>query len=262
MATIISVGIQKGGAGKTTTASMLAYLLSQKHKVLAIDMDGQGNLTQVLSGVEDLYEFEGKTIYDALLNEDATEYIIKLTDNLHMLAGDENINTLGSHFYITLPRQHKKTYPLILQRTLESVKNQYDYIIIDNPPALGELSIVSLSASDYVVIMFEPKKFSYSSLKRYFKTIEAVQGNINHNLKILGILRTLIDNRRSDYKYFSDLVEEEFKDLCFKTVIQRTATIGRMDSLGIIGNPEIKQIIKHYEPFLKELMTRVKGISR
>lgn len=261
MAIVISVGIQKGGVGKTTTASMLAYLFSQKYKVLAIDMDGQGNLTQVLSGVEDLYEFRGKTICDALLSENASEYIIKLTDNLHMLAGDEYINTLCPYFYIELPKE-QKSYQLVLHRTLESVRDQYDYIVIDNPPALGELSVVSLSASDYVIIMFEPKKFTYSSLKSYIKTIEFVQEKINHDLKIIGILRTLIDNRRSDYKYYSDLIEEEFKDLCFKAVIQRSATIGRVDSLGIAGNPEIKHIIKHYEPFYKELMKRVKDISR
>lgn len=261
MTNVISVGIQKGGSGKTTTASMLAYILSQNQKVLAIDMDGQGNMTQAITGVDDIYEFDGKSIYNALLDENAAPYIIKVTDNLHILAGDENINTLGSHFYIEL-RKQRIPYMTTLLRTIQNIKDEYDYIVIDNPPALGELSIVSLSASDFVVIMYEPKKFCYSSLKRYLLTIEVVQQRVNPKLKIAGILQTMLDNRRTDYKYYSELVRKEFGDLVFKTIIHRNAVIGRMDAFGIFGNPEIRQLTKFYQPFVEELISRVQELSK
>ncbi|MFF2531513.1 ParA family protein [Brevibacillus sp. NPDC058079] len=261
MATTISIGIQKGGSGKSTTSSIVAYLLSQKHKVLAVDMDGQGNLTQLLTGVEDIFEFDGNTVYDAIMEEDATNHIIKINDKLHILAGDENINTLGPYFHVTLP-QAGKVYATTLKHALEKVSHLYDYIIIDNPPALGEISICSLTASDFVVVMFETSKFCHSSLLSYLKTIEAVQEKLNNDLKVAGILRAMIDNRRSDNKYYAELIQEEFKEICFKTIIQRTAVVGRLPAFGIIGNPELKQVVKQYEPFFKELMKNVKHVRK
>lgn len=257
MAMIISVGLQKGGTGKSTTSSLIAYLLSLKHKVLAVDMDGQGNLTQLLSGIEDITEIEG-TVHDAIWEEDASPYILRVNDTLHVLPGDENVNTLGPHFHITIPERGGH-YALVLKNALDKVSHLYDYIIIDNPPALGELSVCSLTASDCVVVMFETSKFSHSSLHSYMKTIQAVQ-KVNPKLKVAGILRAMIDNRRVDNKYYAELIQEEFGDLVFKTIIQRTAVVGRLPAFGIFGNAEMKQVIKQYDPFFKELMKNVQSI--
>lgn len=254
MAKVISVGIQKGGCGKSTTSSILAYSLSQKHRVLAIDMDGQGNLTQLLTDSDDIFEFTGTTVYDAILKEDATEFILKINPNLHILCGDENVNTLAPYFHL----EKRGKYTHTLKNAISKVADNYDYIIIDNPPALGELSIISLTASDYVLVMFETSKFCYNSLKSYFRTIETVQQRSNENLKVAGILRTMIDKRRSDNKYFSDLVKEEYGDLCMKTVITRSAVVGRIPALSLQGNPEIKQVMTQYKPFIKEFLNNVK----
>lgn len=259
MATVISVGLQKGGTGKSTTSSLIAYFLSLKHKVLAVDMDGQGNLTQLLTGIEDITEIQG-TVHDAIWDEDATPYIMRINDTLHVLPGDENVNTLGPHFHITIPKRGGH-YAVTLKEALDKVSDSYDYIIIDNPPALGELSVCSLTASDCVVVMFETSKFAHSSLHSYMKTIEAVQ-NVNPKLKVAGILRAMIDNRRVDNKYYAELIKEEFGDLVFKTIIQRTAVVGRLPAFGIFGNSELNKVIKQYEPFFKELMKNVKSIQR
>jgi chromosome partitioning protein len=259
MAKVISVGIQKGGCGKSTTSSILVYALSQKHKVLAVDMDGQGNLTQLLTGSEDIFEFDGTTVYDALVKEDATDYIMQINDNLHILCGDENVNTLAPYFHKELPKTGR-TFHGTLRNALNKVADDYDYIIIDNPPALGELSIISLAASDYVLILFETSKFCYNSLKSYIKTIEFVQERENADLKIAGILRSMIDKRRVDNKYYAELVKEEYGEHCMDTIIQRSAVVGRLPAYGIASNPEIKQVMKHFNPFLKELENR--GISR
>ena len=112
-------------------------------------MDGQGNLTQLLTGSEDIFEFDGTTVYDAILKEDATDYVMQIIPNLHILCGDENVNTLAPHFHIELAGQGRQ-YHFSLKNALDKVADNYDYIIIDNPPALGELSIISLTASDHV----------------------------------------------------------------------------------------------------------------
>ncbi|WCF11392.1 ParA family protein (plasmid) [Paenibacillus thiaminolyticus] len=257
MAKIIAVGITKGGSGKSTTSSILSYMLSQKKKVLAVDTDGQGNLTQLLTGVDDIFEFQESTVYDSILAEDATNYIFKITDNLHILPGDENINTLGPYFHVELGQQ-ERLYQFSLRNALEKVAHMYDYIIIDCPPALGEICICSLTAADYVIIPFETSKFCHSSLLSYLKTIEAVTKSLNNDLKIAGILRSMIDNRRKDNKYYSDLVGSEFPELVFKTIIKRTADVGRLPAFGFIENPDVKIIMKQYEPWFKELKKIVK----
>ena len=253
MAKIISVGIQKGGVGKSTTASVLAYHLSQEHKVLAVDMDGQGNFTQLLTGSDNIFEFQGTTVWNAITEQNASDYILEINPNLHIISGDEDVNTLGSFFYVQL----KGDFHFTLKKALDKVADNYDYIIIDNPPALGELSILSLTASDYVLIMFETSQFCYNSLGRYFNTISKVKEAVNPNLEIIGIVRNMIDGRRKDSKYYSDLVEKEYSKYCLKTVLNRSAYIGRLPLFGIKDNPDMKEILKIYNPLLMEVMDYV-----
>lgn len=256
MAVTISFGIQKGGSGKTTTSGIVAYLLSRDYKVLACDMDGQGNLSQMLTGVDDPYEFGDNTIFEAIKAEDAEPFLYKVSDNLDVLVGDELINTLASYLYRELLPKGKNIQEA-LKSTLSTVADNYDYIIIDTPPALGEQTYNALTASDFVVVMFETSKFCHSALDSYFETIEHVKNNTNPNLEVAGILRTMIDNRRGDNKHYIELIQEEYPELCFKEVIQRTAVVGRAPVFGFTDNPELKQITNQYEGFVKELISIV-----
>jgi chromosome partitioning protein len=253
MAKIITFGIQKGGSAKTTSSGIVAYLLSQNYRVLAVDLDSQGNLTELLT-MQDIYDFSGRTILEALKERDARKYIHRVSDSLHIMTAEDLLATFPRYLYT----EFRGNRALVLRDTLETVRDNYDFIILDTPPALGDQTINALSASDAVVIMFETSKFCYSALSRFVETIFHVQDKVNPELKIAGILRTMIDNRRTDAKALIELVEEEYGDLVFQTIIHRKAATGRLSIQGFYGNPELNQAVDQYRNFLTELISRVK----
>jgi len=248
----ISFGIQKGGSGKTTTSGIVAYLLSKQYKVLAVDLDSQGNLTELLTK-QDIYDFHGRTILEALKDRDARNYIHRITDTLHILTAEDLLATFSRYLYT----EYKGNKSTLLRETLETIKDNYDYIIIDTPPALGDQTINALAASDAVVIMFETSKFCYSALGRFIETVGHAQKIVNPNLKISGILRTIVDTRRSDAKAFVELIDEEYPNMAFDTMITRKAAIGRLTISGFIDNPELASATEQYKVFVKELIERV-----
>lgn len=265
MATVITVAVQKGGSGKSTTAGVMAHLLSKDAKVLVVDMDSQGNCSELVTGVPDLEVFRGETILEALKEGDVRPYIKQVHSNLHVVPADDFLATFTRWLYIDFMQEVKDgqreagNIVLILKNALQPVLDYYDYIIIDTPPALGEQTLNALAASDYVVIMFETSKFCFSAIKNFLGTVENVQERVNPGLKVAGILRSIIDNRRKDAKEFLDLVVEEYGSYCpvFNTVINRTAAVGRLSLTGFSNNPEIRQVEQEYEPFVKELLQSV-----
>lgn len=251
-ATIISFGIQKGGSSKTTTSGVTSYLLSQDKKVLAIDMDSQGNLTEFL-GRRDVASFSGQTVLEAMQERDVTNYIYEITDNLHLVPSDDLLATFSRWLY----NDHRGNKAFVLREALEPVMELYDYIIIDTPPALGDLTINSLAASDRVVAMFEASVFCYSALGRFLETCWHIREKVNPKLAVAGILRGLIDARRTDNKALISQVAETYGELCFETVLTRNAAAGRLPLVGFENNHELGRATAQYEIFLKELIDRV-----
>lgn len=252
-AKIITFGIQKGGSSKTTTSGVVAYLLSQDFRVLAVDMDSQGNLTELLTQ-RDIFDFQGATVFEALKEQDARNYVHKITENLHILTANDLLAKFSSWLY---SGAYHGTLSFVLAETLATVRNQYDYIIIDTPPALGEQTMNALAASDYVVAMFETSKFCYTALTRFFETCIHVQEMPDVNMEIIGILRGMVDSRRTDNKALLELVGDEYGDLCFNTVLTRTAAVGRLSINGFFENAEVNTALTQYHEFLKELIERV-----
>lgn len=253
-AKVISFGIQKGGSSKTTSSGITAYILAEAAQVLAVDMDSQGNLTELLTG-NDVIEYRGKTVLEAMQDRDATDYIIPLTDNLHILPAEDLLATFSRWLY----RDFKGGDPsLVLRETLAPVIDRYDYIIIDTPPALGDATINALAASDYIVPMFEASKFCYSALGRFLETCVHVKERVNPKLDVAGVLRGLIDARRTDNKAFISVVEDAYGDLCFNTILTRTAAAGRLGINGFVDNKELEQALEQYRKFVEELIERVK----
>lgn len=247
----ITYSIQKGGTGKTTSCGISAFLLSKMgYKVLSIDMDSQGNLTQLVSGYDDLEPFYQETIKEALEFGDVNPFIRVASDNLHYVPADD---------YLVLIADYKGPTPksLLLRTAIEKVKEEYDFILIDTPPNLSIQTVNALMASDYVVIMFETAKFCYNAIPRFLDSITGARDNGNPDLKIAGILATLSDSRRNDSKELLELINEEYGDLVFKTIIARRAAIGRLSVYGFFDNPELRQATEIHKGFIKELLARV-----
>ena len=257
MAITITMGIQKGGTGKSVTTGMLAYILSREHKVLAVDMDSQGNLTELLTNADDLDVFQGETILEALQAGDVRPYVKVVDENLHLVPADDFLATLSRWIYGN-KAIHRPIH--LLRDALKDVEDYYDYILIDTPPALSEQTLNALVAADYVVILFESSKFCYSAVKNFLATVDVVREDANPDVKIAGLLRTLIDNRRKDAKELIGLVAERYSEYThiFNTIITRSAHVGRLSIAGFVDNPELSKAVGDYLPFVEELLERVK----
>lgn len=256
-ATVITIGLQKGGVGKSTTSGILSYFLSEEgNKVLAVDMDSQGNLTDLLTQ-KDIEFFSGQTILEAFETKEVKPFIYEVNENLHILPADDYLATLSKLLYTGTEWKHITEKSFALKEILEPVINDYDYVIIDTPPSLSEPMVNAICASDYVVILAEGSKWAYSAIPRFLETVEFAQANINPKLEVLGILRSMNDVRRADTKAFVEIIGERWPDLVFDVVIKRKAATGRVSMDGLFENNELSSALDQYKLFYKELKERV-----
>ena len=190
MAKIISITNQKGGVGKTTTSINLAAALVERGKrILVIDMDPQGNAT-VGCGVDP--EEVQHTIYDLLLLETTTKQaIVKSDSGVDVLTANGDLAGAQVELLNEIGREMR------LQKALVEVKEDYDYIFIDCPPALNVLTINALVASNSVLIPMQCEYFALEGLSALISTIRKIRETLNPSLNIEGLLRTMFDGRNS-----------------------------------------------------------------
>jgi len=226
-------------------------------------MDSQGNLTELLSE-QPSNEFMGKSILEAMQYNDVKSYIVSINENLDLLPATNFLATFPRWIYTGKTYQGKSlpfrgNPSLILDITLEQVRNEYDFIIIDTPPALSEQTTNALCASEYVVVLFESSNWCYSAIPNFMDSVASARGYGKRGTKVLGILRTLSDGRRIDSKAFNDLIEEDYPNEVFKTIITRKAPIGRIALYGFNENVELRRALQQYRSFYEELMKRVQS---
>ncbi|USK77720.1 ParA family protein [Peribacillus frigoritolerans] len=256
-ATVITVGLQKGGVGKSTSSGILSYFLSREgYKVLAVDMDSQGNLTDLLTQQEYDY-FEEKTILEAYEDGSVEKYIYEVNENLHIVPSDDYFATLAIRLYTSDEMKYIKEKSLGLKMILEPVIYDYDFVIIDTPPSLSEPMVNALCTSDYCLVIAESSKWAYNAIPRFIETVDRAK-EVNPNLEILGILRTMSDSRRADSKAFAEIIKETWPELCFDVIIKRKASTGRLSLEGLFDNKELSSALDQYELFYKELKKRVR----
>jgi chromosome partitioning protein len=256
MAKVITFGIQKGGVGKSTTSGIISYLLANEgYHVLVVDMDSQGNVTDLLTNMEP-DEFAGQTILEAFEEENVRPYIHKVTENLDVVPADDYLATLSRLLY-TSSKYKGRNISLALSELLDPVKDQYDFIIIDTPPSLSEPMVNAVCSSDYVVVLAESSKWAFTAIPRFMETVQYAKENVNPKVELLGILRTMNDVRRADSKAFVELIGDQYPNLVFDTVIRRKAATGRIAIDGLFENKEIRSALEQYFLFYEEFKSRI-----
>lgn len=225
--TVIAVANQKGGVGKTTTSINIATSLASIHKkVLLIDLDPQGNATTGV-GVYPTKKHPGT--YDLLIDQTSFSRVLTKTriPNLYLSCG--SIDLAGAE--VELVNIEKREYRL--QKNIQDHKNQFDYIVIDCPPALGLLTINGLVASDCVLIPLQCEFYALEGLARLVETIKKVRTHLNSHLSLLGIALTMYDKRSALSEQVAEDARKHFKEKVFKTMIPRTVKVSEAPSHGM-----------------------------
>ncbi|WP_053217726.1 ParA family protein [Virgibacillus senegalensis] len=235
MGKVIAIANQKGGVGKTTSAvnlsACLAYL---NHKVLLVDIDPQGNAT---SGVGINKADMEQCIYNVLVEDLEAEKVCVPTtvENLDIIPATIQLAGAEIELVPTISREVR------LKKAIDSVKDGYDYVIIDCPPSLGLLTINSLTAADTVLIPVQCEYYALEGLSQLLNTIRLVQKHLNKQLMIEGVLLTMLDARTNLGIQVIDEVKKYFQDKVYQSIIPRNIRLGEAPSHGqpiIIYDPK------------------------
>ena len=227
MERIIAIANQKGGVGKTTTAINLSACLAELgKKVLAIDMDPQGNMTSGLGIDKNNVEY---TVYDLIIGEAKINQVIckEALENLDALPANVDLSAAE----IELIGIDNKEY--IIRDEVEKVKNNYDYIIIDCPPSLSMLTINAMTTADTVLVPIQCEYYALEGLSQLIHTIDLVKERLNPRLEMEGVVFTMYDARTNLSLQVVENVKENLNKTIYKTIIPRNIRLAEAPSHGM-----------------------------
>ena len=227
MGRVIAIANQKGGVGKTTTTINLSAALAEKRKkVLVIDMDPQGNTTSGLG--LDKQELDN-TVYQLMIGEcDINESIHKnVFDNLDIIPSNVNLAAVE----IELIDADQKEY--IIRDAISTVKDNYDYIIIDCPPSLSMLTINAMTTANTVLVPIQCEYYALEGLGQLIHTVDLVKGRLNPDLEMEGVVFTMFDSRTNLSLQVVENVKEHIEENVYKTIIPRNIRLAEAPSYGM-----------------------------
>ncbi|MCW6653544.1 AAA family ATPase [Aerococcaceae bacterium NML191292] len=226
MGKMIAIGNQKGGVGKTTTTVNLgAALAAEGKKVLIIDSDSQGNATSGL-GVERPHS--QNTLYEVLVDETPIQKCIVPTyrENLYVVPSNIQLAAVEGQLVGVANRENR------LKNAVAPIRDEFDYILVDCPPSLGQLSINAFTASDTILIPVQCEYYALEGLSQLLNTIRLVQRTYNKNFRIEGVLLTMLDARTNLGYEVVEEVRKYFQDKVYKTIIKRNIRLSEAPSYG------------------------------
>lgn len=253
MAKVIAIANQKGGVGKTTTSINLSTSLANvNQRVLLVDCDSQGNAT---SGFGLDRSTINRSVYDVLVSGLNPRQALQMTPyRVTILPASINLAAVEVELSNLQFRETR------LRAALDSLRNEYDYIIIDCPPALGLLTINAMTAVDAVIIPMQCEFYALEGLAQLLKTIEIIKNDLNPLLFIEGIVMTMFDGRSKHNKQVVEEVRDTLGNLVYETIIPRATKISEAASFGvpILFYDKYSKAAKAYLNLAKEVIKRGK----
>ena len=259
----IALANQKGGVGKSTTAASLGIGLSrQGKKVLLIDADAQGNLTQMLGWAQPdelsptLADLMGKIITDQPITPD--EGILVHREGVHLLPANIELSAMEVTLVNTMSRE------TVLKQYLSSVSDQYDFALIDCMPSLGMLTINALTAADSVIIPVQADYLPARGLEQLLKTVARVKRQLNPKLEVDGILLTMVDNRTVFSREMCQKVRQNYGTRVLMSEIPRSVRAAEISAVGksIYEYDPNGKATQAYEKLTKEVLGHGRAVRR
>jgi chromosome partitioning protein len=247
-AKVIAFANQKGGVAKTTTALNLAVAFKESgHRVLAVDMDPQGNLTMSQGIDPDKVEV---SMFDVLVHHTPIQEIVVEREIDVAVA---SIDLAGAEIAMSTQIGRERS----LQKALDAVKEDYDFVCIDTPPSLGLLTVNALTAADKVIVPVQCEYLSMRGLVQLQNTLQMIRENLNPGVEIEGILPTMLDSRTVHAKEAVEILEENFGDLVFKSRIRKAIKFAEAPVRGssVIKYDPNGKAAGAYRELAKEVLT-------
>ncbi len=252
MSRIIAIANQKGGVGKTTSAINLSACLAEEgQRVLLIDLDPQGNATSGLGIDKDEVE---QSVYDLILGECKIADSIIKTEIERLSVIPSSVDLAGAE--IELLDVEGKEY--VLRNSVNTVRNDYDYVIIDCPPSLNMLTINAMTTADTILVPIQCEYYALEGLSQLIHTINLVQERLNDHLIIEGVVFTMYDGRTNLSQQVVENVRENLKTKIYETVIPRNIRLAEAPSYGLPIElfDANSSGAKSYRSLAKEIMER------
>jgi len=255
MAKIIAVANQKGGVGKTTTAVNLSACLAHLGKrVLLVDNDPQGNSSSGLGIDKDHVD---KSIYDVLINETDIRIVIRETMMENLYICPANIQLAGAEIELVNQIMRESR----LKTSLNDIRDEYDYILIDCPPSLGLLTLNSLTAADTILVPIQCEYYALEGLTQLMSTVKLVRKHLNPTLEVEGVVLTMFDARTNLSLEVVESVRKHFNDKVYGTLIPRNVRLSEAPSYGlpIILYDKSSKGAESYVNLAKEVIACTRG---